>query len=70
MSQVIVQQQAGHIFHIRTLYKYVILYVLYIEIWLSEKTRSKALAKELASFSFIKIRCKYPTFSMIQVILK
>ena len=55
MSQVIVQQQAGHIFHIRTLYKYVILYVLYIEIWQSEKTRSKALAKGLASFSFIKI---------------
>ena len=32
-----------------------ILYVLYIEIWQSEKTRSKALAKKLASFSFIKI---------------
>ena len=30
-------------------------YVLYVEIWQSEKTRSKALAKKLASFSFIRI---------------
>ena len=56
MSQVILKQQAGHIFHIRTLYNMsYIACIIYIEIWQSEKTRSKALAKKLASFSFIKI---------------
>ena len=55
MSQVILKQQAGHIFHMRTLYNMSYIICIIIEIWQSEKTRSKALAKKLASFSFIKI---------------